>query len=142
MLRLMRTQAAVIFTLTIGLASLASVAGTYGGCQVFPADNYWNSRVDSANVHPSSSNWVNAIGAATRLHADFSNDLADGFGFTPRTVSASQPLVPITVSDPSHSDAGPMPIPPELATGSGAREVSVTETTNCILYEFFGAPVS
>src|SRR5436190_18281564 len=142
MQRLMRTHAAVIFTLTLGLASMASVAGTYGGCQVFPADNYWNSRIDSANVHPSSSTWVNAIGAATRLHADFSNDLSDGFGFSPRTVTASQPLVPITVSNPAQSDPGPMPIPPALATGSGDREVSVTETTNCILYEFYGAPVS
>jgi hypothetical protein len=34
-----------------------------------------------------------------------------------------------------------MPIPPELATGTGDREVSVTESTNCILYEFFGSPV-
>jgi hypothetical protein len=58
---------------------------------VFPADNYWNSRVDSANVHPSSAAWVSSIGAATRLHADFSGNLADGFGFTPRTVTASQP---------------------------------------------------
>jgi len=76
----MRTPAAVIFTLTIGLASMASLAGTYGGCQVFPADNYWNSRIDGANVHPSSAAWITSIGASTRLHADFGAD----FGFTPK----------------------------------------------------------
>jgi len=130
----MRARAAVIFTLTIGLASGASSAGTYGGCQVFPADNYWNSRIDSANVHPSSATWINSIGSSTRLHADFGAD----FGFTPRTVTASQPLVPITISDPARSDPGPMPIPPSLASTS-ATEISVTETTNCILYEFYGS---
>jgi hypothetical protein len=72
----MRTPAAVIFTLTLGLACGASSAGTYGGCQVFPSDNYWNSRIDSASVHASSTAWVNAIGASTRLHADFSGNLA------------------------------------------------------------------
>src|SRR5260221_4695353 len=139
----MRARATVIFTLTIGLASLASgAAPTYGGCAVFPADNYWNSRIDSLPVHPSSDAWVNAIGAGTQLHPDFSNNLADGFGFTPAVVPGSQQPVPIAVSDPSHSDAGPFPIPPSLATGSGSREVSVTESTNCILYEFFGAPVN
>src|SRR5258706_3137556 len=123
----MRAGATVIFTLTVGLASLASGAGpAYGGCAVFPADNYWNSRVDSLPVHAASAAWVSAIGTATQLHPDFSNDLADGFGFTPRVVPGSQPAVPIAISDPGHSDAGPMPIPPSLPTGSGDREVSVT----------------
>jgi hypothetical protein len=111
---------------------------------MFPADNYWNTRVDTLPVHPSSAAWVNSVGTAARLHPDFSNNLADGFGFTPRVVNSGQPGVPIfyypTTGDPTHSDPGPFPIPPDLATGTGDREVTVVENTNCFLFEFYGSP--
>jgi hypothetical protein len=124
----------------------APAAQTFGGCPVFPADNYWNSPVDSAPLHASSASWVNAIGATTHLHADFSSDLADNFGFNPVAVSSAQAGVPIFYypgSDPSKSDPGPYPIPPSVNRIPGDtsdREVSVTDATNCILFELYGAP--
>jgi hypothetical protein len=121
-------------------------AQAFGGCPVFPADNYWNSRIDSATVHPSSAAWVNAIGAQTRLHADFSNDLADNFGFNPVAVNSAQPGVAIFYypgADPAKSDPGPYPVPPSVIrvpADTGDREVAVVDATNCLLFEFYGAP--
>ena len=131
--------------IALAAAAHSHAAQTFGGCPVFPADNYWNTRVDSLAVHPSSAAWVNTIGASTTLHPDFSNDLADGFGFNPIGVTSAQQGVPIFYypgADPSKSDPGPYPIPPSATGGvdTGDREVTVTDTTNCILFEFFGSP--
>jgi hypothetical protein len=134
---------AFIATAAACAISPAWAAQTYGGCPLFPADNYWNTRIDTLPVHPSSAAWVNAVGTTNRLHPDFSNNLADGFGFTPRVVNSGQLGVPIfyyPTGDPTRSDPGPYPIPPELATGTGDREVTVLENSNCFLFEFYGAP--
>jgi hypothetical protein len=143
-----RDHRAVSFRAFIAAAAACALAPawaaqTYGGCPLFPADNYWNTRIDSLPVHPSSAVWVNAVGATTRLHPDWSNNLADGFGFTPRVVNSGQVGVPIFYypgGDPTRSDPGPYPIPPDLATGTGDREITVLENTNCFLFEFYGAP--
>ena len=138
-----------IATCVAFLAAYSTVVGaaqTFGGCPVFPSDNYLNSRVDSAPVHPSSAAWVGSIGAQARLHADFSNNLADLFGFNPVGVSSAQQGVPIFYypgADPSKSDPGPYPVPPsviQVPGDTGDREVVVVDTTNCILFEFYGAP--
>ena len=47
----------------IALLSLigdARAAPTLGGCPVFPANNYWNTPVDSLPVHASSATWVSS----------------------------------------------------------------------------------
>ena len=119
-------------------------APSIGGCPIFPANNYWNTRVDTLPVHASSVNWVNSIGSVTRLHPDWSNDLSDGFGFIVDLVPGNQPLVPITFTgDPSQTDTGPFPIPPAAIHGNsiGDREVVVVDTTRCQLYEMFATPV-
>ena len=126
-------------------AAHVQAAQTFGGCPVFPADNYWNTRIDGLAVNARSDAWVAAIGAATTLHPDFSNDLADGYGFDPIAVTSAQPGVPIFFypdADPSKSDPGPFPIPPSATRGvdTGDREITVTDATNCILFEFYGAP--
>jgi hypothetical protein len=132
------------FALVAASAAIpAWAAGTYAGCPLFPVDNYWNTRVDHLPVHESSAAWVASIGASTGLHPDWSNDLADGFGFTPVAVPSSQPGVPIFFSSAqgeAQSDPGPYPIPPALATPGGDREVVVLDRTNCILFELYGRP--
>ena len=130
-------------------ASLTSFAGpTVGACAIFPADNYWNTRVDALPVHPSSATWVASVGNASRLHADWGNVLSDNYGIPFTTVTAAQPLVPIA-GDPSadysaESDPGPYPIPPNAPieggpASGGDRHVLVVETSNCILYELYNA---
>ncbi len=130
--------------LMLGAFSLtAQAAPSIGGCPIFPANNYWNARVDTLPVHPSSVNWVNSIGAGTTLHPDWSNNLSDGFGFFIDLVPGTQPPVPITFTgNPAQTDTGPFPIPPSSVHGNnnGDREVVVVDTTRCLLYEMFATP--
>lgn len=131
------------------MAGPAIAAQSFGGCPIFPADNYWNTRIEQLPVHPSSDAWVAAIGAATRLHPDCCNVTGSAYGFEPQAVPAGQPLVPIDYypgTPAAEYDPGPYPIPPVLAQGRFAttedREVVVVDSSSCVLYELYGAPVS
>jgi hypothetical protein len=139
--------AALVFS---ALATVALGAPSIGGCQIFPANNYWNTPVDEAPVHASSAAWVNKIGTAAKLHPDWGNVLADNYGIPFMTVTAAQPNIPI-MFDPAdnasdESDPGPYPIPLNAPieggsgpTNDGDRHVIVLETTNCRLYELYSA---
>ena len=139
-----------VLTLALLCAALPSISAppTVGGCQVFPANNYWNTPIDGLPVHASSAAWVNTIGVTKRLHADWGNVLADNYGIPFTTVTALQPPVPIVFQVSDESDAGPYPIPPNApieggSASTGDRHVLVIETSNCILYELdVGVPVS
>ena len=130
-----------------GLATHAFAAASIGGCPVFPANNYWNTPVDTLPLHASSDAWVNSIGATASLHPDWGNVLADNYGIPYATVDGSQPKVPITFPADGYgdeSDPGPMPIPANApieggAASDGDRHVLVVDTTNCILYELYYA---
>ena len=120
---------------------------TVGGCQVFPANNYWNTPVDTLPVHSSSAAWVSSIGTSTQLHPDWGNVLSDYYGIPYATVLGSQPLVPITFDSngyPDESDPGPWPIPPNAPveggpSGDGDRHVIVIDVSACVLYELYNA---
>lgn len=123
---------------------------TLAGCQVFPADHVWNTPVDQLPVHPSSSLWVNTIGAQTGVHPDFGEGLWEGapIGIPYATVGAGQPKVPVSFYYAAESDPGPYPIPEDspvegappggVATG-GDRHVLVVNVDDCVLYELFDA---
>jgi hypothetical protein len=130
----------------LSLMNDAQAAPTLGGCPVFPANNYWNTPVDTLPLHASSATWVNSIGTTARLHPDWGNVLSDNFGIPFATV-AGQPPVPITF-DPNgysdESDPGPFPIPPNApieggSAGDGDRHVIVVDTSTCMLYELYNA---
>ena len=128
-------------------SNAATAAPTLNGCPVLPANHYWNTPVDALPLHSSSAAWVNSIGAATRLHPDWGNVLADNYGIPFATVGANQPVVPIVFDANGYgdeSDPGPMPIPPNApieggAASDGDRHVLVVDTANCILYELYYA---
>jgi len=139
-----------IATICVTLSSwgdAAHASPSIGGCPVFPANNYWNTPVDSLPLHPSSTAWVNSIGASTRLHPDWGNVLADNYGIPYTIVGGSQPKVPITFPADGYadeSDPGPFPIPPNAPieggpSSDGDRHVLVVDTANCILYELYYA---
>src|SRR5258708_405152 len=56
----------------------AGDSAAIGGCPMFPADNVWNTRVDSLPVDPESSAWINSIGSGSGLHMDFGSGAWDG----------------------------------------------------------------
>ncbi len=143
-----------LLALAAAFAALPALAAppTVSGCTIFPANNYWNTPIDTLPLHPSSAAWVASVGNTAKLHADWGNVLADNYGIPFATVPGSQPLVPILPApDESYedeSDPGPYPIPPNAPieggpASTGDRHVLVIETANCVLYELYRAtPVS
>jgi hypothetical protein len=129
------------------LAGLASAqAPLVGSCQVFPADNIWNTRIEQLPVSPSSTTWVNTIGAAALLHPDFGSGTYDGapIGIPYVTVPGTQTKYPATFLYQSDSDAGPYAIPLNApieggSASTGDRHAISVDINNCILYEIYSA---
>src|SRR4051812_48114083 len=67
-------------------------------CKLFPADNPWNQRVDSAPVHPNSAAIVRSIGVDRGLKADFGSGRYEGrtIGIPYTTVSKKQHRVRVS----------------------------------------------
>ena len=121
-------------------------APTVGSCTVLPADNIWNTRIDQLPVHPSSSTWVNTIGASKPVHPDFGSGTYDGgpIGIPFVTVPGTQTKYPATFTYQSESDPGPYAVPlnAPIEGGSGStgdRHAIAIDTDNCILYEIYAA---
>jgi hypothetical protein len=123
--------------------------GTPGGavsCPMLPADNIWNTRVDTLPLDPSSAAYVASIGATATMHADFGSGLWNGgpIGIPYVVVNAGQPKVAVQFRVAGESDPGPYPIPPNApieggAGSSGDRHVLVVDKGTCRLYELFSA---
>jgi hypothetical protein len=138
---------AVIFPLLLLLSGTSAAAPpSIEGCQIFPVDNVWNTAVENLPVSPSSSSYINSIGAGIGLHPDFGSGLWDGapIGIPFNIVSGTQPKVGITFQWPDESDPGPYPIPTDAqieggAQSEGDRHVLVLDKEACKLYELYYA---
>ncbi len=118
-------------------------------CPLFPADNIWNTRIDSLPVHPLSDAYVATIGGDAEFHADFGSGIwppDDGgpIGIPYVVVPADQPLVPIDFYYPDDSDPGPYPIPPNPPIeggpdADGDRHILIVQEGTCRLYEVYDA---
>ena len=66
---------------------------TLGGCQIFPADNPWNTDISNAAVHPNSKNYIKYINAhgGDNVHPDFGGEAEDHYGIPWITVTSAQP---------------------------------------------------
>src|SRR5581483_11964107 len=125
-----------------GAALHAAAPPSVGGCQILPADNVWNTPVDTLPLDPNSATYVSAIGAAATVHADFGSGLWNGapIGIPYTTVPASQPAVPVSFHYAAESDPGPYPIPPNAPVEGGSdRHVLVVQQGSCTLYELYAA---
>lgn len=135
------------FSTSIQLTQLAfasiSYATTIAGCPIFPADNFWNARVDSLPVHPSSDAWIASIGRDTGLHMDFGSGTWEGslIGIPFNIVAGS--IVPKFEPGfyyPDESDQGPYPIPENPIIESGSdHHILTIDTETCTLYEIYDA---
>jgi hypothetical protein len=119
---------------------------TIGTCTVLPADNIWNTPVDTLPVLANSASMVTTIGAGTGFHADFGAGLWDGgpIGIPFVTVSATQPKYPATFYYADESDRGPYAVPLNApieggSTSTGDRHALAVDTGTCILYELYRA---
>ena len=90
-------------TITLGLIGLVCAGHAYaqqtiGNCSVLPADNIWNTPVDTLPVLANSSSMVTTIGASRGFHADFGAGMWDGgpIGIPFVTVTGAQTKYPAT----------------------------------------------
>ncbi|MCD6497321.1 MAG: hypothetical protein J7M25_03350 [Deltaproteobacteria bacterium] len=118
---------------------------TLGGCNLFPADNMWNTAIDQLPVHARSNDYITSIGGDTHLHPDFGtvwDGAPNGIPYT--VVPDDQAMVDVTFQWADESDPGPYPIPPDALIeggpqGDGDRHVLVVRQGSCILYELYDA---
>jgi hypothetical protein len=114
-------------------------------CQVFPADNPWNQRVDGLPVPADSARLIARIGTGQPVHPDFGtvwNGAPNGIPFT--IVSDHTRRVPVRFQYAGESDRGPYPIPPTApieggSQSSGDRHVILINRDTCRDYELFAA---
>ena len=119
-------------------------------CSIFPADNIWNTRIDTMPVHPDSGAYINTIGADKTLHADFGSGVwppgsNSPIGIPFVEVGPEQAEVAINYTAyGSESDPGPFPIPPDAPIeegpdADGDRHVIALDREDCMLYELYRA---
>ncbi len=112
-----------------------------GGCPIFPSDNAWNTRVDTAPVRVGSDETIAEIQSTgvTTLHPDFGQNPTYGIPYV--VVPASQPLVPISYNGAAdESDPGPFPVPLNAPVEFGSdRHVLVVQQGSCRLIELYAA---
>jgi hypothetical protein len=113
-------------------------------CAIFPATNVWNKRVDKLPLHRNSRRMVDSIGGNLNLHADFGSGLWDGgpIGIPITVVDSTTPLSSVDFEYDDESDAGPYPIPDDVAIegdpdADGDRHAIIVDKESCTLYELF-----
>ncbi len=128
-----------------GVPTLAQEPPQLEGCPVFPANNIWNTPVDTLPLDPRSADYINTIGADTRLHPDFGTEWdGEPIGIPWVSVPGSQARVSVSFEYAEESDPGPYPVPPDApieggANSDGDRHVLVLDRDNCKLYELYYA---
>jgi hypothetical protein len=137
------------YTSHVPFVPRAPGAPQIAGCPLFPADNIWNTPVDTLPVHPRSDAYVATMGAGEHVHADFgSGEWPPGsgspIGIPYVVVPGTQPVVEVRFGYADESDPGPYPIPPDAPieggpAATGDRHVLVIERETCTLYELFDA---
>jgi hypothetical protein len=123
-----------------GAGAVPASVPVIGGCQIFPANNPWNTDISRYPVDPLSSKYVAALPG--NLHPDFGSNPHWGFPF--EIVPSTQKRVPVHFHYRAQSDPGPYPIPrnAQIEGGrhsSGDRHVLVLQRETCKLYEMFDA---
>ncbi len=120
-----------------------AAGGKVGGCDVFPANNYWSTPVDDLEVDAHSAAWLSHMSPGSTLHPDF------GKSYGEQRVPYG---IPITVVDDDHakvdvkfrygheSDAGPYPLGDDTKIeggrkSNGDRHALVVDSSTCALYE-------
>ena len=114
-------------------AAAAPVPST--SCQVFPADNVWNTDMSTLPVHARSAQWLASMASTTKLHPDFGGP---PYGFPFNVVDRSHATVSVTFQYASESDAGPYPVGTDTGIENGSdRHALIINKDTCTLYELF-----
>ena len=111
-------------------------------CEIFPADNVWNTPVDKLKKDRHSDSYISMIGRELPLHPDFGSDPRYGIPYT--VIPGTTKRVPVTFDYADESDLGNYPIPRDVlieggASSPGDRHILLIDKDRCILYELFAA---
>jgi hypothetical protein len=120
--------------------AVAPAVPIVGGCQIFPADNWWNTDISNYPLDPRSDGYIQALPG--NLHPDFGQNPDYGIPFN--IVPSTQKKVPVKFHYQSQSNKGPYPIPKNAqieggSKASGDRHVLVLQQGVCKLYEMWDA---
>ena len=136
----------LLAVLALSVAARSYGQQVVGSCPVLPADNIWNTPIDTVPVLANSASMVSTIGANTGFHADFGSGTWNGgpIGIPFVAVPGTQTKYPATLYYPDESDPGPYAIPlnAPIEGGSnsiGDRHAIAVDTGNCVLYELYDA---
>lgn len=134
MIRFLTVTSLILFLGAVAVAQTPSL----GGCLVFPANNVWNTPIDTLPVDANSAALVETIGTSSPVHPEFGNSPDNGIPVN--IVNGSQPAANITFNYAGNSDPGPYPIPanPLIEAGSD-HHMLIIDTANCTDYEIFSA---
>jgi hypothetical protein len=140
------SRAALVLALLLVPAApaVASPLPEAPDCPVFPANSVWNKPVNTLPVRKDSTTIINSIGASLHLHAEFGSGLWDGgpIGIPITVVDSTTPLSSVAFDYADESDAGPYPIPDDVAieggpNADGDRHAILVDKDSCTLYELF-----
>ena len=133
------TGAATATALAQRVAPPTPPGTSIGGCAIFPADNPWNTRVDTLSLRAGSAQTIARLAATpatSRLHPDFGENPAYGIPYI--VAPAAQPRVPIMFRNggADESDPGPYPVPLDAPVEGGSdAHVLVLQQGSCHLFE-------
>jgi hypothetical protein len=139
-----RAAVAALVPLALAAPATARPLPQAPDCPVFPETNVWNKPVRTLPLRKDSRTIVNAIGARLSLHADFGSGLWDGgpIGIPITVVDSTTPMSTVDFDYADESDAGPYPIPDDVAieggpSADGDRHAILVGSESCTLYELF-----
>ena len=121
-------------------STYTGTAPVIGGCPVFPADNYWNTPIDTlpfTSIPAPGSTPSGRAPAFTWISAP-ARGMAARIGIPYNLADASTPKYKLSFYYPDESDPGPYPIPfnPLIEYGSD-HHLLVVNTSTCYLYEIY-----
>ena len=115
-------------------------------CEIFPANNPWNQRIDRLPVAKNSARLIASIGLNDPVHPDFGAGLYDNepIGIPFAVVSNRTRRVPVRFHYAAQSNPAPYPIPPNVPIEGGRhsrgdRHVIVVDRGTCKDYELYAA---
>jgi hypothetical protein len=134
--------------LAVALAAASAIHATplpnAPGCEIFPADNPWNTPVDTLPVAKNSAAMIKAIGRGSPVHADFGSGMWDGgpIGIPFDVVSNATPTSRVRFEYADESDKVRYPIPKNVhieggPRSTGDRHALLVDKSTCRLYELY-----
>jgi hypothetical protein len=142
--RALAGAAAVAVALLAGSAVRATPLPNAPNCTIFPADNPWNTPVNTLPVAKNSAAMIKAIGRGAPLHPDFGSGNWDGgpIGIPFDVVSNATPKSKVRFQYADESDKVRYPIPKNVhieggSHSTGDRHALLVDKSSCRLYELY-----